>query len=179
MLIGQFLHAFFRVFNVIFGNTLDLFEAFVGVFAYISNADAAVLAFMPYLFYQLLPSFFSKHGHVNDDLLPVILWVQAQVGRHNGFLDFRDKVLFPGLNKNGPRIGRGNRGHLDSGHTDPILSKKGQNLWFEFRKDRDVSVPKQLTQGIFGVSRSFPAGGGSVTASCTVTPETESVDLDS
>lgn len=68
---------------------------------------------------------------------------------------------------------------LDNGHTDPILSKKGQNLWFEFRKDRDVSVPKQLTQGIFGVSRSFPAGGGSVTASCTVTPETESVDLDS
>lgn len=68
---------------------------------------------------------------------------------------------------------------LANGHNDPILGKKGQNLWFEFRQDRDVTVPKQLTQGIFGVSRSFPAGGGSVSASCTVTPESESVDLDS
>lgn len=68
---------------------------------------------------------------------------------------------------------------LANGHNDPILAKKGQNLWFEFRADRDVTVPKQLTQGIFGVSRSFPAGGGAVTASCTVTPESESLDLDS
>lgn len=68
---------------------------------------------------------------------------------------------------------------LTDGHTDNILSKKGQNLWIEFRQDRDVTVPKQLTQGILGVTRSFPAGGGSVTASFTVTPETASVDVTS
>jgi len=68
---------------------------------------------------------------------------------------------------------------LTDGHTDNVLSKKGQNLWVEFRQDRDVTVPKQLTQGILGVTRSFPAGGGSVTASFTVTPETASVDVTS
>jgi hypothetical protein len=66
---------------------------------------------------------------------------------------------------------------LTDGITDNFVSLKGQNLWFEFRPDRDVSVPKQLTQGIFGISRSFPAGGGSVSATCTVTPTDATVDV--
>lgn len=66
---------------------------------------------------------------------------------------------------------------LRDGISDSFLSRKGQTLWFEFRPDRDKSVPKQLTQGIFGVSRTFPAGGGSVSASCTVTPTEETVDV--
>lgn len=68
---------------------------------------------------------------------------------------------------------------LTDGITDNFVSLKGQNLWFEFRPDRDLTVPKQLTQGIFGISRSFPAGGGSVTASCTVTPTDATVDVQS
>lgn len=66
---------------------------------------------------------------------------------------------------------------LSDGITDNFVSLKGENLWFEYRPDRDQSTPKQLTQGIFGISRTFPAGGGSVTASCTVTPETETLDV--
>jgi hypothetical protein len=66
---------------------------------------------------------------------------------------------------------------LTDGITDNFVSLKGQNLWVEFRPDRDVSVPKQLTQGIFGISRTFPAGGGSVSASCTVTPTDATVDV--
>jgi hypothetical protein len=34
-----------------------------------------------------------------------------------------------------------------------------------------------LTQGVLGVSRTFPAGGGSFSASCTITPSVESVDV--
>lgn len=66
---------------------------------------------------------------------------------------------------------------LQDGITDNFVSLKGENLWFEFRPDRDLSVPKQLTQGIFGISRTFPAGGGRITASCTVTPEQGTVDV--
>jgi hypothetical protein len=66
---------------------------------------------------------------------------------------------------------------LTDGITDNFVTLKGQNLWFEFRPDRDASFPKQLTQGIFGVSRTFPAGGGSVSASCTITPTEASVDV--
>ena len=66
---------------------------------------------------------------------------------------------------------------LKDGMTDSVLAAKGKNIWFEFRPDRDKSLPKQLTQGIFGVSRTFPAGGGSFTASCTVTPSVESLDV--
>ena len=66
---------------------------------------------------------------------------------------------------------------LRDGVTDNLVSLKGQNLWFEFRPDRDASVPKQLTQGLFGISRTFPAGGGSVSASCTVTPTEATVDV--
>ena len=66
---------------------------------------------------------------------------------------------------------------LKDGVTDPVVGLKGNNLWFEFRPDRDKTVPKQLTQGIFGVSRTFPAGGGSFSAACTITPSEASVDV--
>lgn len=66
---------------------------------------------------------------------------------------------------------------MKDGITDAVLGAKGKNIWFQFRPDRDKSLPKQLTQGIFGVSRTFPAGGGSFRASCTVTPSVESVDI--
>lgn len=65
---------------------------------------------------------------------------------------------------------------MKDGITDAVVALKGKNLWFEFRPDRDKSTPRQLTQGIFGISRSFPAGGGNFSASCTITPATESVD---
>ena len=65
---------------------------------------------------------------------------------------------------------------LKDGITDSFVAKKGQNLWVEFRPDRDKSVPKQLTQGILGVSRSNPASGNP-TASCTVTPRAETLDV--
>jgi hypothetical protein len=68
---------------------------------------------------------------------------------------------------------------LQDGVSDNILAVKGQSLWFKYQPDRDQSTPYQLTQGIFGVSRTFPAGGGSKTASCTVTPESESTDVTS
>jgi len=66
---------------------------------------------------------------------------------------------------------------LRDGITDGFLAQKGKTLWFQFQPDRDKSLPKQLTQGILGISRSFPAGGGSFSASCTVTPSVESLDV--
>lgn len=65
---------------------------------------------------------------------------------------------------------------LSDGITENFLSSKGDNVWVEFRPDRDKTVPKQLTQGTLGVSRTFPAGGG-FSASCTVTPRVESLDV--
>ena len=66
---------------------------------------------------------------------------------------------------------------LQDGITDSFVALKGKNLWFEFRPDRDITLPKMLTQGIFGISRTFPAGGGRATASCTITPSEASVDV--
>ena len=66
---------------------------------------------------------------------------------------------------------------LSDGIIDSIVQQKGKTLWFEFRPDRDKMLPKQLTQGVLGVSRTFPAGGGSFTASCTITPNVESLDV--
>lgn len=66
---------------------------------------------------------------------------------------------------------------LKDGITDQFVQQKGRTLWFEFRPDRDRSVPRQLTQGILGISRSFPAGGGNFSASCTVTPQNETLDV--
>ncbi len=65
---------------------------------------------------------------------------------------------------------------LKDGITDAFVGLKGSNLWFEFRPDRDKSVPKQLTQGILGISRSNPASGNP-SASCTVTPSSATLDV--
>ena len=66
---------------------------------------------------------------------------------------------------------------LKDGMSDPIVMQKGKRLWFKFRPNRDATYPYQITQGLLGISRTFPAGGGSISASCTVTPSTESLDV--
>ena len=66
---------------------------------------------------------------------------------------------------------------LKDGITDAFLAQRGKSIWIEFRPDRDKTLPKQLTQGMLGVSRTFPAGGGNFTASCTVTPNVQTVDV--
>lgn len=66
---------------------------------------------------------------------------------------------------------------VKNGITENFISHKGKNLWFEFRPDADKTVPKQLTQGVFGISRTNPAGGGSRVVSCTVTPSSGTVDI--
>lgn len=66
---------------------------------------------------------------------------------------------------------------LKDGSTDAVVQQKNENLWFEYRDDRDKTLPKILTQGVLGVGRAFPAGGGRRTVSCTITPESESVDV--
>jgi hypothetical protein len=68
---------------------------------------------------------------------------------------------------------------LDDGITDNFVGQKGKNIWFEFRPDRDSTVIKQYTLGYLGISRTYPAGGGNVTASCTVTPEQATEDISS
>ena len=66
---------------------------------------------------------------------------------------------------------------LRDGMSDPLMQAKGRRLWFRFHPDRDKSYPHQLTQGTLGVSRTFPASGGGINASCTVTPREESRDV--
>ncbi|MEY5098584.1 MAG: hypothetical protein RJA36_1303 [Pseudomonadota bacterium] len=65
---------------------------------------------------------------------------------------------------------------LKDGITDAFVASKGKNLWFEFRPDRDKTIPKQLTQGILGIARSNPASGAP-SASCTVTPSAATLDV--
>lgn len=66
---------------------------------------------------------------------------------------------------------------LKDGITDSFLAQRGENIWVEFRPDRDKTTPRQITQGILGVSRTFPAGGGNFSASCTITPRVETTDI--
>ena len=66
---------------------------------------------------------------------------------------------------------------LKDGITDSFLAQRGKTIWVEFRPDRDKTMPKQLTQGVLGVSRTFPAGGGNFSAACTLTPNVQTVDV--
>jgi hypothetical protein len=64
---------------------------------------------------------------------------------------------------------------LENGHTDYLIGMRGQNLLFRFKQDRN-KTPYSLTQGILGVSRTFPKAN-QVQAACTISAENPTVDF--
>lgn len=66
--------------------------------------------------------------------------------------------------------------YLNDGLSDSLVSKKGQNLWFKFYPSKYNSTPYMLEQGIFGISRTFPAGS-QIQASCTISAEEAAVEV--
>ena len=60
---------------------------------------------------------------------------------------------------------------LLDGVTDALVGLKDENLWFKFFPDQ-FKTPYILTQGILGISRTFPADD-SIQAACTVSAEEE------
>ncbi|MEI7635875.1 MAG: hypothetical protein WCJ37_01105 [Syntrophus sp. (in: bacteria)] len=66
--------------------------------------------------------------------------------------------------------------YLQDGISDGLLSLKGANLFFKFLQNRLNSTPYILTQGIFGVSRQFPASD-QIVATCTISSEAAAVEV--
>jgi hypothetical protein len=61
------------------------------------------------------------------------------------------------------------------GITDAIFKEKNSNLFFKFKQNR-LNDPYILQQGIFGITRTFPAGD-SVSVAATVSAEVAAVDV--
>jgi hypothetical protein len=66
--------------------------------------------------------------------------------------------------------------YLNDGIADPLLSLKGKSLFFKFFQNRLSSFPFILVQGIFGITRTFPAAD-QITAACTISAETAAVEI--
>jgi len=62
---------------------------------------------------------------------------------------------------------------LDDGVSDLIATSRDKNLTVKFFPNRSASA-HVITQGKVGISRSYPASGGQINASVTVTPEVAS-----
>ncbi len=62
------------------------------------------------------------------------------------------------------------------GITDPIIKVKGERLWFRWYQDRN-RAPFSLTQGIVGISRTYPAGDH-VNIPVTISAEQPTEDFD-
>lgn len=65
---------------------------------------------------------------------------------------------------------------LQSGVYEAFTQLKDEELWFKFQPDRSNSTPYILTCGKLGIKRSFPAGD-SISAACTISAESESIDV--
>lgn len=73
-------------------------------------------------------------------------------------------------------LGQGSFTHYGKdGITDPIILLKGLRLWFKWFQDRNKPA-HQLTQGVVGVSRTYPAGDH-VNIAVTISAEQPSEDL--
>lgn len=66
---------------------------------------------------------------------------------------------------------------MRDGSTDSIIGLKNERLWFRFKQDRNKS-PHQLTQGILGISRTYPVGG-QPTCAFTISADTPTLDFES
>ncbi len=66
---------------------------------------------------------------------------------------------------------------LKDGLRDSIVRQKGKRIWMKFQPDRDRPYPYQLTLGVLGVERTWPAGGGNRVGSFTLAPSAESYDV--
>lgn len=66
--------------------------------------------------------------------------------------------------------------YLKDGITDPLVKAKDNNLFFKFKQDK-LKSPFLLDQGIFGMSRAFPAGD-SLSASCTISAESAAISVE-
>lgn len=66
--------------------------------------------------------------------------------------------------------------YLEDGISDPLMKLKNENLWFKFFPDR-FKTPYMLTQGLFGVSRTFPAGD-QIQAACTISATEAALERD-
>jgi hypothetical protein len=101
-------------------------------------------------------------------------WVPAEASYSVSSVDTYDGPV----GSSSSSLGQGSfTAQLKDGITDKILEQAGRELWIEFRPDRDKTVPKMLTQGILGVSRTFPAGGGGFSGSFTVTARVATLDV--
>ena len=65
--------------------------------------------------------------------------------------------------------------YLGDGVSDALVREKNNNLWFKFTPDRYKS-PYILTQGLLGISRTFPAGDN-IQAACTISAESAPVEV--
>lgn len=66
---------------------------------------------------------------------------------------------------------------LEDGHTDSLLGQKGNNLLFRFKQDKN-KLPYSLTQGVFGIARTFPKTQ-QVQVACTISGELPTRDYSS
>lgn len=64
---------------------------------------------------------------------------------------------------------------LEDGHTDSLLQQAGNNILIKFKQDRN-RAPYSLTQGILGITRTFPKTS-QVQAACTVSAELSTQDF--
>jgi len=65
---------------------------------------------------------------------------------------------------------------MGDGITDPLMKLRDETLIFKFLQNRN-KAPYSLTQGKFGVTRTFPVSDH-VNADCTISAEVATVDFD-
>jgi hypothetical protein len=65
--------------------------------------------------------------------------------------------------------------YFNNGITDPLVTLKGQNLWFKFFPDR-YQTAYTLAQGKLGITRSFPAAD-EIQAACTISASAAGVEV--
>lgn len=63
----------------------------------------------------------------------------------------------------------------EDGISDPIFQEKNQNLIFRYKQDR-LNDPFLIMQGIFGISRTFPAGD-LISVSATISAESAAAEV--
>ncbi|MEN6375580.1 MAG: hypothetical protein ABFD75_12500 [Smithella sp.] len=153
-----------------------------------SNVENGALGYAGVLFTSALPLIHSEASPVS----PVPKKVYAEyytpsftdVQKSSDFVPAEETYSVSSTQIYGQTLGSSSKSlkqstftaYLNDGLSDALIAQKGKNLWFKFFPSRYNSTPYMLEQGIFGVSRTFPAGD-QIQAACTISAEEAAVEV--
>lgn len=116
------------------------------------------------------------YGKVYEPIFTEVSLSSEFVPPENSYSVNSEEVYNATVGTSSKTLGQGSfKVKFKDGVTDSVVTQESERLWFKFFPDRNKS-PYILAQGKLGMTRSFPVGGASIGADCTISARSKATN---